>query len=78
MKSNKWQTHRSRKKAKNTRQAQPWNHATGPKTSEGKQVASLNAIKHGGTCADILALSRALYYHSLILNKIIDTHVKDC
>ncbi len=59
-----WTEERRRKQAEAIRRWQPWKKSTGPRTREGKETSSLNALKHGDR-------SRALapYYHALAINR---------
>ena len=69
--NNGWTDERRRKQAERCRQSKPWQHATGPKTMEGKQTVSQNAMKHGFRSHDGLELRRLLHTHRLLVNHII-------
>jgi hypothetical protein len=56
---NGWTPERRAKQAEKIRQWQPWEHSTGPKTAEGKAIASQNADK-GGTRQMLRDMSRVL------------------
>jgi len=43
-----WTEERRAAQAERCRKNKPWEQSTGPKTTEGKLRASLNAYKHGG------------------------------
>ncbi len=60
MKSNRWITHRKRKKIENCKKSKPWDHATGPKTADGKSTSSQNAITHGMRTKDMIDLQKIL------------------
>jgi hypothetical protein len=45
--ANGWTPERRKKQSEAIRQWQPWNKATGPRTDEGKALASKNAFKGG-------------------------------
>lgn len=53
--------------AEKIRSWRPWQSSTGPKTDEGKQTASMNARKHGGYSAEMIALRRMLREHDKML-----------
>lgn len=42
-----WTEERRRRQAERCRAQRPWEQSTGPKSAEGKQRSSLNALKHG-------------------------------
>lgn len=46
--ANGWTPERRRKQSEAIRRWRPWDHSTGPKTAQGKVVASQNSFKHGG------------------------------
>jgi len=52
----------------------PWEHTTGPKTGAGKSISAQNALKHGGTTADMVTLSNALWEQSKFIHKVMDMH----
>lgn len=45
--SNGWTPERRAKAAEQIRAREPWNRSTGPRTAEGKAIASRNAFKGG-------------------------------
>ncbi len=56
--------------AQRCKQQKPWQHATGPKTAEGKKRISLNATKHGFNSTTMHKLNAALYAQRLFLNEL--------
>ncbi len=58
--ANGWTLERRQRQAELIRSWRPWEKSTGPKTAEGKQVASQNGRKHGQDAADWLELRRQL------------------
>ncbi len=50
-----WTPQRRALQAKMIRAWNPWQQATGPRTDNGKARSSLNALKHGGRSASVLA-----------------------
>ncbi|BCL59467.1 hypothetical protein DGMP_01600 [Desulfomarina profundi] len=42
-----WTEERRRKQAQICKETKPWKHSSGPRSREGKKIASQNALKHG-------------------------------
>lgn len=81
----KWTDEQKAKQAELIRQWQPWKSSTGPKTIEGKTVASKNAVKEGKPriyyeAKNALASNGILHRHeipaSLIKAKILQLQIK--
>lgn len=55
-----WTPERRARQAELIRQWQPWSRSTGPRSAEGKQASSRNAMRHGMRSAEWDAERRAL------------------
>ena len=55
-----WTEEERKAQSEKMRGLKPWEKSTGPKSKEGKQRASLNALKHGMHSAAIRDLRRVL------------------
>lgn len=55
-----WPESRRKAQAERIKQQKPWLHATGPRTTEGKEKTRLNSVKHNMRSAAMLRLRRAL------------------
>ena len=47
MSKNGWTPERRKKQSEMIRSWKPWEHSTGAKTDEGKEICKMNAEKHG-------------------------------
>lgn len=57
---NPWTPERRAAQAARIRALKPWEKSTGPRTKDGKQRASRNAVKHGGRRAAVRQMELAL------------------
>ncbi len=62
-----WSKARRAKQAENIRKNKPWEHSTGPKTTDGKATTAQNATKSGLHRTDIKQLKKALIQHRKLL-----------
>ncbi len=44
---NGWSVERRQRQAEMIQRWQPWTQSTGPKTEQGKEISSMNALTHG-------------------------------
>ena len=62
-----WSEKRRKEQAARCRQNQPWKHATGPKTAQGKERSSMNAYKHGGLSGTKELVNALLFYNKAFM-----------
>lgn len=53
---------------------QPWNSSSGSKTPEGRQISSMNALKHGGHSRETRAIRTLLRHARKLLESLDGTH----
>jgi len=58
--SNRWTPTTRAVQAKAIRQWQPWRYSTGPTTTDGKMLGSLNSLRHGARAKEAEELKRAV------------------
>ncbi|MCB1783936.1 MAG: hypothetical protein KDI13_08055 [Alphaproteobacteria bacterium] len=66
-----WSEERRRKQSENIRKTKPWTKTTGPRTPEGKEAVSQNALKHGLHSADIQELRRLLRHQKACVKSVL-------
>lgn len=79
-----WSEKRRKEQAARCSQNQPWKHATGPKTKEGKARSSMNAYKDGGLSGTKELVNALLFYNKAFMaatvelaeNELINTQLK--
>ncbi len=69
-KQGSWTPERRRKQAEIIRQNKPWEKSTGPKTQKGKDICSMNALKHGGRSCVLAQYHRALTLQAQFVKQI--------
>tara|TARA_B100001778_G_C18534253_1_gene605155 strand:+ start:568 stop:774 length:207 start_codon:yes stop_codon:yes gene_type:complete len=57
---NGWTPERKKRQAELIKGWKPWEHSTGAKTNEGKDISKMNAYKHGLRSEGVKAIRRAL------------------
>lgn len=67
--ANGWTPERKAKQSQLIRDWKPWEHSTGARTIEGKEIASRNAFK-GGFRARLAEISKILKDHKTMLNEV--------
>jgi len=72
-----WTEERRRKQAETIRQNKPWEKSTGPKTLKGKEICSLNALKHGARSKVMRAYNQALTLNAQFLEQIKHANLAD-
>jgi len=60
MSNNGWTPERRKRQAEMIRNWKPWEHSTGAKTIEGKEVSKMNAFKHGLRGGDMRELMQVM------------------
>jgi hypothetical protein len=60
MMSIKWTADRRLRQSELIQGWRPWEKSTGAKTSEGKAISKMNALKHGGYSADTKRLNQQI------------------
>lgn len=55
-----WSERRRKQQACNARRNKPWQSSTGPRSVKGKEIARMNAWKHGNRAAGAAAIRMAL------------------
>tara|TARA_B100002003_G_scaffold38246_1_gene33828 strand:+ start:46 stop:267 length:222 start_codon:yes stop_codon:yes gene_type:complete len=59
VKTKGWSEERRQKQAENIHKTRPWEQASGPKSTEGKNISAQNAFKHG-LCSETVRELKAL------------------
>ena len=67
---NGWTPERQKRQAELVQHWMPWMHSTGPKTDEGKETCSQNALKNGMHTAEMRKLRRLLSEQARMLGEI--------
>lgn len=68
--NNGWTERRKKQQACAIRRHKPWEKSTGPKSKKGKEISSMNALKHGGRSISAKEMENVLRHNRAFLKSV--------